>query len=63
MAFKDERGVNEPSTGHKHIMLTTFTSLGGPFEPAHGPVSPVRVGGTRRSSAATASGSSSSTTI
>ena len=30
MAFKDEREVNELSTGHKHIKLTAFTSLGGP---------------------------------
>jgi hypothetical protein len=45
MAFKDERGVNELTTGHKHIKLTAFTSLGGPFEPAHGPVSPAPVEG------------------
>jgi hypothetical protein len=45
MAFKDERGVNEVSTNHKHIMLATFTNLGGPFDPAYGPVSPAPVEG------------------
>jgi hypothetical protein len=45
MAFKDERGVNELSTGHKHIELTTFTKLGGPFEQVIGPVSPAPVEG------------------
>ena len=45
MAFKDERGVNELTTGHKHIELTTFTNPGGPYEPAIGPVSPAPVEG------------------
>jgi hypothetical protein len=45
MAFKDERGVNELATSHKHIMLTAFTKPGGPFDPAYGPVSPAPVEG------------------
>jgi alpha-N-arabinofuranosidase len=43
MAFKDERGVNELTTSHKHIMLTTFKQPGGAFEPSFGPVSPAPV--------------------
>jgi hypothetical protein len=45
MAFKDERGDNELTTSHKHIMLTTFAKLGAPFDPAYGPVSPAPVEG------------------
>jgi hypothetical protein len=45
MAFKDERGVNELTTSHKHIMLTTFKKPGGSFETAFGPVSPAPVEG------------------
>jgi hypothetical protein len=45
MAFKDERGVNELTTDYKHIMLTSFAMLGGPFGPAYGPVSPAPVEG------------------
>ncbi|HTJ67133.1 MAG TPA: glycoside hydrolase family 43 protein [Actinospica sp.] len=40
MAYKDERGVNDPSTSHKHIMLTSFTRPGGPYEAPRGPVGP-----------------------
>jgi sucrose-6-phosphate hydrolase SacC (GH32 family) len=45
MAFKDERGVNDPSTDHKHILVTTFTRPGEAFTDPHGPVSPGAVEG------------------
>ena len=45
MAFKDERGINDPSTSHKHILLTTFDRPGGPYEPPRGPVGPSAVEG------------------
>jgi hypothetical protein len=45
MAFKDERGVNDLTTSHKNIMLTTFKEPGGAFEPSFGPVSPAPVEG------------------
>jgi Glycosyl hydrolases family 43 len=45
MAFKDERGVNEVTTSHKHIMLTGFAKPGGSFDPPYGPVSPAPVEG------------------
>ena len=40
MAFKDERGSNDPATDHKHILVTTFERPGGPFSEPAGPVSP-----------------------
>lgn len=45
MAYKDERGVNDPATSHKHIMVTTFTRPGGPYEVPRGPVGPSAVEG------------------
>lgn len=45
MAYKDERGVNDPSTSHKHILLTTFDRPGGPYEAPRGPVGPSAVEG------------------
>jgi hypothetical protein len=45
MAFKDERGVNEVPASHKHILLTSFAKLGGPFDHPFGPVSPAPVEG------------------
>ena len=45
MAYKDERGVNDPSTSHKHIMTTAFTRPGGPYEAPRGPVGPSAVEG------------------
>ncbi|MEV6512362.1 glycoside hydrolase family 43 protein [Streptomyces sp. NPDC051642] len=45
MAFKDERGINDPSTDHKHILLTTFTRPGGGFTEPTGPVTPSAVEG------------------
>lgn len=45
MAYKDERGVNDPSTSHKHIMVTGFDQPAGPFEPPRGPVTPSAVEG------------------
>lgn len=45
MAFKDERGVNEVSTSHKHILLTSFAKPGGPFDAPYGPVTPAPVEG------------------
>jgi hypothetical protein len=45
MAYKDERGVNDPSTSHKHIMLTVFDRPGGPYEAPRGPVGPGPVEG------------------
>jgi Glycosyl hydrolases family 43 len=40
MAFKDERGDNDHSTEHKHILVTTFEQPGGPYSEPAGPVSP-----------------------
>ena len=45
MAFKDERGSNDPSTHHKHILVTTFAAPGGAFTTPTGPVSPTAVEG------------------
>jgi hypothetical protein len=45
MAFKDERGINDPATDHKHILVTTFARPGGGFTEPHGPVSPAAVEG------------------
>ena len=45
MAYKDERGVNDPATSHKHILLTSFDRPGGPYEAARGPVGPSAVEG------------------
>lgn len=45
MAFKDERGVNQLSTSHKHIMLTAFAQPGADFAAPYGPVSPAPVEG------------------
>jgi Glycosyl hydrolases family 43 len=45
MAFKDERGVNDLATDHKHILITTFTHPGGAFTAPVGPVSPAAVEG------------------
>lgn len=45
MAYKDERGDNEPTTPHKNILLTTFTEPGGRFAPPIGPVTPPLVEG------------------
>ena len=45
MAYKDERGVNDPSTSHKHILLTSFDKPGGPYEASRGPVGPSAVEG------------------
>ena len=45
MAFKDERGINDPSTSHKHILVTTFARPGGRFSRPTGPVSPAAVEG------------------
>lgn len=45
MAYKDERGVNDPATSHKHILLTSFDRPGGPYEAPRGPVGPSAVEG------------------
>lgn len=45
MAYKDERGVNDPSTSHKHILVTSFERPGGPFGEPLGPVGPSGVEG------------------
>jgi hypothetical protein len=45
MAYKDERGVNDPSTSHKHIMVTVFERPGGPYQEPRGPVGPGPVEG------------------
>ena len=45
MAFKDERGINQLTTSHKHIMLTAFTKPGAVFDPPFGPVTPAPVEG------------------
>lgn len=45
MAFKDERGINDPSTDHKHILVTTFVEPNGDFTTPTGPVSPAAVEG------------------
>jgi hypothetical protein len=45
MAYKDERGVNDPSTSHKHILLTSFDRPGGPYQAPRGPVGPSAVEG------------------
>jgi hypothetical protein len=45
MAFKDERGANQLTTSHKHIMLTAFAKPGAVFDPPYGPVSPAPVEG------------------
>jgi hypothetical protein len=45
MAFKDERGINDPSTSHKHILVTTFARPGAAFGELTGPVSPAAVEG------------------
>jgi len=45
MAFKDERGINDPSTDHKHILVTTFVEPNGEFTTPTGPVSPAAVEG------------------
>lgn len=45
MAFKDERGVNDTATEHKHILVTTFTRPRGGFTEPAGPVSPAAVEG------------------
>lgn len=45
MAFKDERGANDPAARHKHIHLTTFTTPGGPYSEPTGPVTPPVVEG------------------
>ena len=45
MAFKDERGVNDPATRHKDIHVTTFDVPGGPYTVPKGPVSPSLVEG------------------
>ena len=45
MAFKDERGVNDPATTHKDIHVTTFDVPGGPYTVPKGPVSPSLVEG------------------
>jgi len=45
MAFKDERGVNDPSTDHKHILVTTFARPRADFSEPTGPVSPAAVEG------------------
>lgn len=45
MAYKDERGMNAPTTSHKDIHLTTFRSPGSSFSHPHGPVTPSAVEG------------------
>ncbi|WP_405976359.1 glycoside hydrolase family 43 protein [Streptomyces sp. NBC_00988] len=45
MAFKDERGTNDPSTDHKYILVTTFSQPGTDFTRPTGPVSPAPVEG------------------
>ncbi len=50
MAFKDERGINQLTTSHKHIMLTAFTKPGAIFDPPYGPVTPAPVEGPARCS-------------
>lgn len=45
MAYKDERGVNDRATAHKHILLTAFDRPGGAFSEPAGPVSPSAVEG------------------
>lgn len=45
MAFKDERGVNDVSTDHKHILVTTFGEPGRGFSEPVGPISPAAVEG------------------
>jgi hypothetical protein len=45
MAFKDERGTNDPATAHKDINVTTFDTPGGPYSTPTGPVTPSLVEG------------------
>ncbi|MEU1191256.1 glycoside hydrolase family 43 protein [Streptomyces sp. NPDC005859] len=45
MAFKDERGVNHPSTDHKYILVTAFSKPGVDFSEPTGPISPAPVEG------------------
>ncbi len=45
MAFKDERGTNQPGTRHKDIHVTTFDKPGGPYREPVGPVTPPLVEG------------------
>jgi hypothetical protein len=45
MAYKDERGRNDPETDHKHILVTTFDRPSGPFAPPAGPVTPATTEG------------------
>ncbi|MCX4882589.1 glycoside hydrolase family 43 protein [Streptomyces sp. NBC_00847] len=45
MAFKDERGTNDPATAHKDINVTTFDTPGGPYSAPTGPVTPSLVEG------------------
>jgi hypothetical protein len=45
MAFKDERGINDASTGHKHILVASFARPKDGFTEPHGPISPAAVEG------------------
>jgi hypothetical protein len=45
LALKDERGVNDLVTSHKHILVARSPNATGPYEPLVGPVSPGAVEG------------------